>query len=112
MARVVLPVQFTTLAGIAPAYTVGDAGNNHQFQNDGNVMLHVKNTSATPTNVTIETPNKVGGLVLTAPVIAVPITTGDRMIGPFDPTLFNQAGGVVFVDISSATGVTLAAIEI
>jgi hypothetical protein len=34
------------------------------------------------------------------------------MIGPFDSSIFNQAGGLVYVDLSGATSVTLAAIHI
>jgi hypothetical protein len=112
MARTVINRQDIVVTGLAPVYSAGDLANGHQFDNDGNTFLHVKNTGAGACTVTIQTYGKVGGASLTNLTVVVPITTGDRMIGPFDPTVFNQAGGAVYVDLSTGTGVTLAALHL
>ena len=108
MARVVNTVQQIAIAGIAPSFSAGDQPNGHEFANDGNVYLEVKNTGGAPITVTIQAPAKFGGVSLTNPTVSVPATTGDRLIGPFPTRIFNQAAGTVYVDLSSSTGVMLA----
>lgn len=112
MARAVLSVQKVVPSGLAPVYSAGNQVDGHEFANDGNVLLHVKNTGGGACTVTVQTPAIVGGMAVADAVVAVPATTGDRMIGPFNTTIFNQAGGLVYVDLSTATGVTLAAIKV
>lgn len=111
MARGTLTVQDITVAGTTPSYSAGSA-DGHQFANDGKTFVQVKNTGAGACTVTIQAPTKVGGLSLTAPTVVVPITSGDKQIGPFDPTLFNQVGGLVYVDLSATSGVTLGAFRL
>lgn len=109
MARGTLTVQQVSLNGMAPAFSAATATDGDAFQNDGNVLLEVKNTSAGVVTITIPTPAKVGGLDVADVSVTVPATTGDRIIGPFDPTIFNQADGSVYVNNSAASGVTLMA---
>lgn len=112
MPRTALTVQDVVLAGLAPAYVAGDAVNQHEFANDGKVFLHVKNAGVASINVTVKAAVTHGGFTLTDKVVAVPATTGDKMIGPFDPAVCNQSGGLVNIDLSDATSVTLAAIRL
>lgn len=101
-----------TIAGVAPTFAPADNGNGMSFVNDGNTLLEVKNTGGGACTVTLTTPGKVGGIDIVDPTVIVPITTGDRIIGPFQPDIFNQAGGIVFVDFSTGTGVTVAVYHI
>jgi len=110
MARATLTVQEISLAGITPSYTAAE-GDGNSFANDGDVFLQVKNAGSEIT-VTIQTPAKVGGVDVEEITVVVPATTGDKMIGPFEPTIFNQSGGVVYVDYSAVTSVTVAAIKL
>ncbi len=112
MARTVLAVQDTALAGLTPVYTAADAVNGMQFLNDGKTILHIKDTGVGACTVTLTTPAKVGGLDVADPTIVVPATTGDKMSSTLNPTLFNQADGNVYVDFSTATGVTVAALRV
>lgn len=112
MARTALTVQNIALAGLTPAYSAGDAVNFHEFINDGNTMLQVKNTGGGACTVTIYTPAKVAGVDIADITVVVGATTGDKMIGPFPTHVFNQSGGLVNVDISTATGVTLGAFRL
>lgn len=108
MARTALTVQAISLAGLTPTFNAAMAVDGNSFKNDGNVIIDVKNGSASPITVTIQTPAKVQSIDLAEIVVTVPATTGDKVIGPFDPSLFNQADGSVYVDFSSATTVTIA----
>jgi hypothetical protein len=111
MPRTALVLQEVAVNGVVPSYVAGDAANGHQFPNDGKSFLHVKNGGGSPINVTLQVPVKFNGLTITNPVIAV-ANGSEKMIGPFDSSIFNQAGGLVYVDLSGATSVTLAAIHI
>lgn len=111
MARTEITVQDVSLAGVTPTFAAAFVDGN-MFKNDGNVIIEVKNTGGASVNVTIQTPAKVGGIDLAEVIVAVPATTGHKVIGPFDPSIFNQAGGVTYVDTSAQTGVTIAVLRI
>lgn len=111
MARTEIAVQDVNLVGTTPTFAAAFVDGN-MFKNDGNVIIEVKNTSGAPVNVTIQTPAKVGGVDLAEIIVSVPATTGHKAIGPFDPTLFNQAGGMAYIDTSAQTGVTIAVLRI
>jgi hypothetical protein len=94
----------------ALTFAAADQANGMSFPNDGNTILRVKNTSGSPINVTVASVACSHGR--TSDIVqAVAATTGDVQIGPLDAPLFNQTGGVVNVDFSAATGVTVAAIK-
>ncbi len=112
MAYIPTTVQVIALTGLTPSYGAVDAGLQHSFINDGNTFLHVKNTNASTRTVTITPVGKAGNFTLAPQVITIPANTGDLMIGPFDPTVCNQVGGVVYADFSAAAGVTLAAVRL
>jgi hypothetical protein len=108
--RATITVQEITRAGIVPSFAAGDA-NGHQFVNDGNTYLEVKNSDA-QTTLTITVPATEFGLSFTAPAITIPATTGNKIIGPFPPSLFNNAGSLVFIDFLAVTGITVAAFRL
>jgi hypothetical protein len=105
----------TLVAGIAATYHAA-ASTDILQQNDGRVVLIVKNTGGSPTNVTVDDPNSGTPPAATAfnpdVVIAVPATTGERVIGPFPPARFNDASGNVNLAFSVTTGVTWAAVRL
>lgn len=110
----VLTVQQVALAGLTPTYaSAGVAGDS--FANDGNVMLHIKNTNAAARTVTVVVGvgrPAVPGYTPTNNAVVVPLTVGDKMIGPFDPTVWNDANGLVQLTYSAVTDVTVAAIRL
>jgi hypothetical protein len=93
---------------LAPVYGNAAAGGD-TFLNDGNVMLHVK-VGATATTITIASPNQCdqGG---THPLVIGPLTSTERMLGPFPPKRFNAADGTVGITYSQVVGVTVAAVQ-
>lgn len=115
MARAPRSIQPVVRTGLQPVYTAVDSANGEQIAHDGSpFFLHVKNTGGGVCNVTPRLNTAIAtqlGATVTEPVIAVPATTGDRMIGPFPPALYQQADGNLYVDYSTPTGVTAAAIK-
>jgi hypothetical protein len=98
--------------GILPAYAAVDQPNGNQFLNiDQHVFLHIKNGGGTTCTVTIQTPITVDGLAVADLTVAIP-TVSERMIGPFPLEYYNQSDGMVYVDYSVGTSVTVAAIRL
>lgn len=106
----VLTVQDVTAAGIIPSYAAASTGGD-TFANNGRVMLHVKNGGASSITVTIvsaKTCNFGFQHDLTVTIDA----GSEKMIGPFAPERFNNDSGLVAVNYSAVTSVTVAALEV
>lgn len=110
MPRTTLAIQPTTRDGLAAVYSAADAANGNEFPNTGSEVIHVKNTSASPVTLTIPTPLVIDGLAVADRTVTIPATSGDLFIGPFD-NAFYGASGLVNLDWSSGTGVTVAVIK-
>ncbi len=110
MARSALTVQSIVPAGLEATYEAANVAGN-EFTNDGSMFLHVKNGSASPINVTIQTAGMVGGLAIADVVVAV-TNAEDRLIGPFRPDIYNRTDGLVYVDYSAVTTVTVALLKL
>ena len=93
--------------GITPTFAAAAAAGNN-FANDGQTFFEIKNSGIT-TNITVTAVATYGGLSLTNPSYVIAATTGDRMIGPFDPTLFS---GTVEVAYAQVTGITVGAFKL
>lgn len=106
MSRTAATVQQMSRAGVTPTYNAAHADNNY-FANDGRTLLQVLNVGAEMT-VTIQTPGTVDGLAISDRAVVVPLTTGNKMIGPFPPDIYNQSDGTVYVDWSRTSDVTFA----
>lgn len=109
MARTAIARQQIVRSGLATSLAAADAANGMYFPNNGSCYLHVKNAGGGACTVTISNAPNIGpdGLAVTARTVVVPATTGDSKIGPFPPNVYNQADGSVYVDFSTATGVTV-----
>lgn len=101
----------TTGNGLTPVYATPSTSDT--FPNDGRTFYHVKNASGSSITATITSNAAAGpGLAQTNIVETIPATTGDKMIGPFPPSAFNDANGLVTVAISLTTSITAAAIQL
>lgn len=110
MARQEITVQdLDRAASLDAAYDAGHA-DGHSFVNDGRQIVHVKNGSGAPVDVTIPTPALSSGLAIADLVVTV-AATDEAFIGKLPPALFNQSTGVVHIDLSLETSVTLAVIN-
>lgn len=109
--RATMPVTSINRTGITQTLTTGDA-TGHKFSNDGKVFVIVTTTASRV--ITFVTPGTIDGLDIEDLQITVATTT--RFIGPFPPQFFNQITGsdkgYVYIDIDSATGLTIAAYKV
>jgi len=111
MARVSLARQQLSDTGLIAAYSPAVA-DGHAVENNGKVILHVKNDSATDVTVTIRSEYSVNGLKLTDRVITVAANSA-VFIGPLDTKIYNQSDGLagqVAIDYSAVDGVSIAAL--
>lgn len=111
MARVSLARQQLRDTGLMAAYSAA-ALEGHAVENNGKVILHIKNDSATSVTITVRSGYSVNGLKLADRVITVAANSA-VFIGPLDTTIYNQTDGTagqVAIDYSSIEGVTIAAL--
>ncbi len=101
-------------SGVAATYysTSLLAADTQTFTNDGRVMLHFKKSGAGNATVTIQAQATVQGLAVSNRSVSVPATTGDVFIGPFAPSIFNDANGVVSFSFSDTVGLSFAILHL
>jgi hypothetical protein len=85
-----------------------DSVNGNQYINTGGQhILYIANTSTVSTIATVHSNVEVdGSLVAPNRLITVSAAT-TKLAGPFPASVYNQDGGVVFVDCTPTTGVNL-----
>ena len=74
--------------------------------------MQFKNTNAAARNVTIATQVTVDGKAVADDVINVPLTTGDVMVGPFPPGIYNDVNGRVQLTYDAVTNLTVAVVRL
>ncbi len=96
------------LAGATP-----DAANGNDFGNNGRQFLWVKNGDSGSHNLTIKTYPKgdaPGGLDFSDEVIAIAAGV-EKLVGPFPPSIFNDAANRVQLDWSASTSMKVQVVE-
>jgi hypothetical protein len=106
-----LTVQKAVLTGVAPTF-VAAAGGGDTFVNDGETYLEVKNAGGSGITVTVSAQSACNQGTLHDSVTTVPATTGDRVIGPFNTTRFNNSAGSCSITYSGVTSVTVAVVSV
>lgn len=86
------------------ALTTGD-----QFLNTGREILYLKNTNAVTRTVTITSHASIQGLGLDNVGFTI-AQNEEKLIGPFDPRLFNDGNGLVAITVTGA-GVNVTVIK-
>lgn len=116
MARTALTPQHIVDEGIVPTYAAANVAG-HSIPGDGDHILHVKNGSGSSINVTIQTAATEDGLAVADQIVAI-AAGAEKFIGPFRPATYNRASGdptdpgLVWVDFSAVTTVTVALLEV
>ena len=119
MPRTDIPVQTIAAFGAeidSITWTAADAANDHEFKNNGRVFLLARNNDASVHTATIisvpnaSTFNRSGDQSMVTPAAAGGLQ-GSSIGGPYPPTGFNQADGVVHVDLTTDTTLWYAAVE-
>lgn len=116
MADVTLaPQQVIRGAGLTPVFTGSlSVSNTYQVNNDGSVVLHFKKTGSGNCVVTVVTPRSSdGNAVADYAGTTVPATTGEKIIGKFEPHIYNKLGFHYFeFTLDEITGLSVAAIRV
>ena len=96
------------------AFTAGDAANDHEFVNTGKELVIVNLVAGVAGALTV-TP------IAPADPYGRSVSAGDRDIttaageisiaGPFDPTVFNSSGNLMYLDLTDATNLTFAVVR-
>lgn len=109
-----LAIEQVVKGGLAATYTSSGllATDTYKIRNDGHIFLHFKKTGAGACTVTITTPNQVQGLDISDQTVTIPATTGDKFVGPFPPSLFNDASSDVTFTISDTVGLSWAILRL
>ena len=112
MVDVVLTVQRLAPTGITPTRTTTNNADTYIMRNNGRMMLAFENSSGATATITIQTPGTRGGLAVAEQTLNVPATTGDVMVGPFPPSIYNDDNGDLRFSTNEGTGLTCAVVAI
>lgn len=101
----ILTVAEIARAGVANTLTAA-AGGGDSFANDGRTYFEILNGGGGAITVTFVTQQTVDGLAVAD--LAVSVAAGARTkVGPFPPSIYNDANGRVQVTYSGVTTVTV-----
>ena len=103
--------QIITPTGIVPTAFTPAQVEGHYFPNNGATFILVTNGSGSPINVTAVSALVVEGLAVADSVVAV-AAGATKLIGPFNPTIFNDENGNMMVTFSAVTSVTCSIISL
>lgn len=104
-----LTTQQVGITGTTPVY--GAVAASDTIVPDERSFLIVKNASGTVDNVTVVIPGAQFGQNRPDVSVAVPITNGERWIGPFTPDMADPATGLITVTHSQTASVTCALVR-
>lgn len=119
MAYTAINVQKATAAGTTITLSngvAGGAGTGYKFSNDGNTVLHIRNTSGSNTpSVVVVTGGSVGGNAIADVTRQIAVSATVHM-GPFPKEIYDQQGsdeGFVYVYFSGGneTDLRVAAVQ-
>lgn len=103
-----LSPQTPTITGLTPAYSNASASDTVRFTGNGRMFLICRNTSASPNTVTVVVPGTERGQQNPDVPVTVPITTGERWIGPLDAGMKDSSGLITVTNSAPGAGVTVA----
>ena len=119
MAREEVDVQTVDTQGLSAVYDAAPADGISFVNDDGRVILHVKNTDAAARTVTVQSVAEIDGIAIDDLAVVV-AAASEAFIGPFAPETYNQGEdpdvdvdfGKVYVDFSAVAGVSVAVVEV
>lgn len=105
---------------LAPSYAAATASDTCAgITSDDRCIIHAKNTNAAtatitlnpvaPTNVKVP---GVGTVAVPSKAWVIPVTTGDRMIGPIPPAYIDATGTITLLNTGTITNLTLAVVRV
>lgn len=104
-----LTTQPITRAGVTPSYIAPNAGGDACETGD-DIFLHVKNTNASTRDVILAIPSTAStfaNVAYTNTTVTIPVTTGDKMIGPISSLYKDPTTGLCTITTSAQAGLTI-----
>jgi hypothetical protein len=98
-----LTTQQISRAGVTPTYSAA-AGGGDACEVGDDIYLHAKNTSGTSVTVTLAIPSSAStypNVAYTNTTVVVPITTGDKLIGPISALYKDTTTGLCTITTSA-----------
>lgn len=105
-----LSIQQVAITGTTPSY--GAVSSSDTVVPDDRVFLIVKNASGTADTCTVVVPGTVYGQARADVAVTVPITTGERWIGPLVADLADPTTGLITITHTQTTSVTCALVRV
>lgn len=102
----VLSVNKVIRGGLSENNVAANAGGD-LLPNTGVEWLEFANTSGSAITVTIN--GYVDGVAVAIQTVSVPATTGRKKVGPFPPSIYNNASNQVSITYSAVTSLTVGA---
>lgn len=103
-----LSPQTPTITGLTPTYANASASDTVRYTGNGRMFLICRNTSASPNTATVVVPGTERGQQIPDVAVTVPITNGERWIGPLDAGMKDANGVITVTNSSPGAGVTVA----
>lgn len=114
MARTeITPQALDSRAGVTGSYTTVGADGVAVKNTKKNVLIHMKNSDASPVTMTFQIAKTVDGQSVTdktATLVASGSPGDEKFFGPFEPTVYNQSDALVNIDAGTNDVVTVAAL--
>ena len=105
-----LTIQACNANGLEPVYTSATVAGD-SFNNSGSEVFIVKNGSASPLTLTVVSPTKCNQGF--SHDLTITVDAGDeKILGKFAPSRFNDASGLLTVNYSAVTSVTVAVVRV
>lgn len=89
------------LIGASGTEVSGDATNDHEFANDGNTILLIRNSGVTTRTLEVVIQQQVDGVTPAVKSYSV-LSSEHWILGPFPPAFYNTSGGLCQVNIDHA----------
>lgn len=105
-----LAVQQVSITGTTPSY--GAVASSDTVVPDERAFLIVKNASGTADTCVVVVPGQTYGQNNPDVSVTVPITTGERWIGPMVPALADPTTGTITITHTQTTSVTCAYVRV
>lgn len=106
-----LSVQTITRSGLGPSMSAASAGGDRAPNDGRTTFLFIKNANVSVARtVTLDIQQTLDGQPVTDPTVQVP-ASGERMIGPFPKTVYDDVDDMVNVSYDSEADLTIAALK-
>lgn len=106
-----LTVQDINHTGVEPTFVAVAAGGD-QFANDGRIFVYFKNSNVATRTVTTNSQVDCSQGFDHDIAVVIPVTPGERMIGPFPANRFNDSSGNLQLTYDADAGLTVSVLRL